>query len=80
MSVLYDLNPECIDVQAPDAQNTTPLMVALDNSRIPAAAWLLSRGADVSLVDSRGRTAELREFEAYQEARFAQEAGVGRLS
>eukprot|EP00618_Florenciella_parvula_P014082 CAMPEP_0119503618 /NCGR_PEP_ID=MMETSP1344-20130328/24731_1 /TAXON_ID=236787 /ORGANISM="Florenciella parvula, Strain CCMP2471" /LENGTH=236 /DNA_ID=CAMNT_0007539925 /DNA_START=50 /DNA_END=758 /DNA_ORIENTATION=+ len=53
MSVLYDLDPTCIDVQSPAVEpsgpgsgSLTPLMLALDNNKIDAAAWLLSKGAN----------------------------------
>ena len=67
MSVLYDLDPTCIDVQSPAVEpsgpgsgSLTPLMLALDNNKIDAAAWLLSKGANTSLADSNGDTAEMR--------------------
>jgi len=46
-----------VDVNQPDKSGATPLMHAAKNGNLDAVAWLLKRGADPSLVDSKGRKA-----------------------
>jgi ankyrin repeat protein len=46
-----------VDVNIPDADNTSPLVVSILNKHYSFAKFLLDRGADPNLADTRGRAA-----------------------
>lgn len=55
---LADLLAAGNDINARDAAGMTPLMIAAAHGALQAHAWLTASGADYSLVDDRGCTAE----------------------
>lgn len=56
VQAIKDLDP-FVNINYADSDGTTPLMIATENSHDEAVKELLDRGADVLMVDNKGRNA-----------------------